>query len=272
MKNSLYFKQVGNRHKTPLVLLHPLWVSNTYFDPLIAQLSDHFFITAFDLPGFANSEKATTNYSIENIADLIKSSLKELGINQPILFGSSLGAVAALAIAADHSMKTKALIVHAPPWKSDAIHLNMAKYMLSILGKSDFAIDRTQQMVSKSSMKSFLLSLANLFKPNLYKLEKNHQLLSDSLKNLDLKACNEVWDSLQHFDGTSYAKEINTPTLILISRSDKTVTPKSAVALSKIIKKSSLKVLSEGSHALIIEKPSIIAELLLAFCKEHHII
>lgn len=82
----------------PVVFIHGFCESSTLWESLREELSDDFRVICPDLPGFGQSPLPDTNFSLQEIGDQIVSWLRELGIEQCIVIGHSLGGYISLEI------------------------------------------------------------------------------------------------------------------------------------------------------------------------------
>src|SRR3954452_17443524 len=82
-----------------IVLLHGFCGSSMYWDTVIPALSENYRVIAPDLPGHGESSSTLENYSIADIADIIKGLLDQLNIEKVTMFGHSLGGYITLAFA-----------------------------------------------------------------------------------------------------------------------------------------------------------------------------
>jgi pimeloyl-ACP methyl ester carboxylesterase len=82
-----------------IVLLHGFCGSSMYWDTVIPALSENYREIAPDLPGHGESSSTLENYSIADIADIIKGLLDQLNIEKVTMFGHSLGGYITLAFA-----------------------------------------------------------------------------------------------------------------------------------------------------------------------------
>ena len=103
----------GNRDAHPLSLLHGVTRCGLDFSPLIASLTTRFHVTTVDLRGHGGSARADSylvrDY-VEDIVALVRS------FERPcVLFGHSLGAMAALGAAAAEPSGIRAIILEDPP-------------------------------------------------------------------------------------------------------------------------------------------------------------
>ncbi|MBT2655743.1 alpha/beta hydrolase [Bacillus sp. ISL-18] len=87
----------------PIILLHGFCGSSAYWSEVVPVLSEYYRVIAPDLPGHGDSKTHLENYSIEDIADILKEFLDKLNIGQAAMFGHSLGGYITLAFAEKYS-------------------------------------------------------------------------------------------------------------------------------------------------------------------------
>lgn len=98
----------------PLVLIHGNgamiedWLASGLFDSLAAQ----YRVIAFDRPGCGHSSRPRSgDWSVEGQAALLSAACRQLGIEQPVVLGHSLGTLVALAWALDFPDEVAALVL-----------------------------------------------------------------------------------------------------------------------------------------------------------------
>lgn len=95
------FHQVGSG--PDLLLIMGEHGSMSWWDPrFIDDLSQHYRVTFFDLPGVGYSEPDPAATTVESLADLTAGLVDELGLTQPVVLGWGLGGEVALALAERH--------------------------------------------------------------------------------------------------------------------------------------------------------------------------
>ncbi|KKK37889.1 alpha/beta hydrolase [Mesobacillus campisalis] len=82
-----------------ILLLHGFCGSSEYWEKVIPVLSGNYRVIAPDLPGHGESGQLAEGYSIETIADHMKSFLQKLELDNVIMFGHSLGGYITLSFA-----------------------------------------------------------------------------------------------------------------------------------------------------------------------------
>jgi pimeloyl-ACP methyl ester carboxylesterase len=89
----------GPRDGSPIVLVHCFTCSIEWWDGMAPLLARDHRVVAVDLLGHGGSEKPTSDYSIENQADLVAQALGRLGVREAEVVGHSLGGPVSVALA-----------------------------------------------------------------------------------------------------------------------------------------------------------------------------
>jgi 3-oxoadipate enol-lactonase len=91
----LAYKEQGQGQA--VMLLHGFCGSSAYWDQLMPLLPDNYRFITPDLRGHGESGAPETEYSMEAFADDMAALIKQLGLEQAIMLGHSLGGYATLA-------------------------------------------------------------------------------------------------------------------------------------------------------------------------------
>jgi pimeloyl-ACP methyl ester carboxylesterase len=79
---------------------------------LVAQASERYRVVVFDRPGYGHSERpAGRRFGPQEQADLFRAALTRLGVEKPVVFGHSWGAMVALAMGLRHPDDVGALVL-----------------------------------------------------------------------------------------------------------------------------------------------------------------
>lgn len=98
----------------PLVLLHTLRTQLDMFQKVIPELSRHFEVYALDYPGHGFSDIPNVEYTPEVFINSIAAFLNQLNIENATVVGESIGGTIALALAARHNPRIRAVIAVNP--------------------------------------------------------------------------------------------------------------------------------------------------------------
>lgn len=92
-----------------VLFVHGWCIDQTYWAPQVEALREQYRVVTVDLPGFGDSGKNRSDWSIENYGADINAVIEQLGLEQVILVGHSMGGDVVLE-AAVHNDKVIALI------------------------------------------------------------------------------------------------------------------------------------------------------------------
>src|SRR5688500_16308723 len=93
-----------------LVLLHTLRTQLDLFQKVILPLSRRYKVYAVDLPGHGHSDTPRVAYTADLFMDKIAGFLEQLGIEQAVLVGESIGATMSLGLAARRNPRVRAVV------------------------------------------------------------------------------------------------------------------------------------------------------------------
>jgi pimeloyl-ACP methyl ester carboxylesterase len=96
----------------PIVFIHGGGLTAHTFDLVCMQLQDRYRSLALDLRGHGDSDWATDqDYSIDSYVRDVRAFIGELGLDQTVLVGMSLGGQTALSLAAQVGERVRALVL-----------------------------------------------------------------------------------------------------------------------------------------------------------------
>jgi pimeloyl-ACP methyl ester carboxylesterase len=98
----------------PLVLLHTLRSQLDLFQDVFPTLSRRYTVYALDYPGHGHSDIPTASYTADYLIGKIAGFLDRLDITGAVLVGESIGGAAALALAARHHPRVRAVVAINP--------------------------------------------------------------------------------------------------------------------------------------------------------------
>ena len=230
---------------TSLVFIHGWGLNSAVWQPLKERLSSQYKIITIDLPGFGTNVNYSTNdYSIENICQLITSTIK-----QPAIYiGWSLGGLIASYITLHYSQQVKGLItITSSPYfmeikKNNQIiwHGIKSKILQHFYQQLDNNIEKTLinflkiQAMGSPTIRQDIKQLQSLI---LQSPTPHQQALANSLALLET------------IDLRSNLQQISVPFLRLYGRLD-TLVPKASIPLiNQIAPQSDYYIFTKASHA-----------------------
>lgn len=98
----------------PIILVHGLGVSSRYMLPTAVNLASHYQIYAPDLPGFGKSAKPDHVLDIAELAQALAGIVAELGLQQAVFLGNSMGCQVIAELAIHRPEMIAALVLTGP--------------------------------------------------------------------------------------------------------------------------------------------------------------
>lgn len=246
----------GNREPDPqketVVFLH-----GTGQDHTIWVLPTRYFarhgrnVLAVDLPGHGRSGGEPLE-SIEEMADWTVRVLDAAGLSKAALVGHSLGALVAIATAARHPARVRAIAlvgVTVPMPVSDFLldcahkDRHEAIEMLNYWGYS-----KSAQLGGNASPGNWMLGCGMRL------MEK----AGPGVIYTDLNACN------QYIEGLEHAARVACPALLILGERDMLTPVRSAVKVAAALPHAEKVVLEGSGHALLSEKPDPVLDQLIS--------
>jgi len=117
LSDATWFSRItltGNHSLPPVVLVHGVGVSGSYFRPVAAYLDDHLRLYVPDLPGFGRSISHTGIWTIRQLADGLAAWLDVHALGDAVLVSNSLGGQILTLLAERRPDLVRALILVAP--------------------------------------------------------------------------------------------------------------------------------------------------------------
>ena len=246
-----HYKQFGKiKRDAPYVLLiHGACQSINcweYQSDFLSNLEKFNFI-AIDLPGHGKSSGQGFT-TISEYSEFIYKFTESLDIKRILLLGHSMGGRLSQIFALNHTELVKALIL-----VGTGVRIKVTRAVLKAV-ENDF-----EYFCKLATKNSFTENVSEKLKNNFYK-----RLLSTNKKTClnDFIACNEfdVFDSISN---------INVPTLIICGENDSLVPYSQSSVLNEKIKNSTLKIINDSGHFMMMEKPKEFNNLVFNFLSKY---
>ena len=233
-----------------------LFVHGTGQDHSIWVLPTRYFarhdrnVIAVDLPGHGRSGGEPLE-NIEAIADWLIEVLDAVGLDRAAIVGHSLGSLAAIAAAARHPERVRAiaLVGSTLPMPVSEVLLEAAKNnrheaidMLTIWGHSKSA------------------QLGGSPTPGHWMLGSGLRLMERAGPGViyaDLKACNE------YVDGSTQAAAVRCPALLILGERDMLTPARNAGRLAEALPDAETVILEGCGHAMLAERPEPVLDQLI---------
>lgn len=240
----------------PLLFLHGLggswkdWTANLPFFPSSYQAM------AIDFPGFGNSDKPETDYSIEWLTEIVDHFLKERNLAQVNIVGHSMGALVALNLAAQSDSRINKLVV------ADAVGIgDKAEFLSYALTKKIMGPESRFESIEGTLREEFKAMIENFIKRQQPKTSKEffQSIPRSPLTGkpfLPMTPAVQLSASIIDFDIRPKLASIKQPILILWGGKDPIAPLKDASFLKSNIPQATLKILEGCGHSPMQEQPA----------------
>lgn len=215
-----------------ILLLHG-WGQNIEMMKFIGDaFSDRFRITILDFPGFGESEEPSTPWNISDYVLLIEDLVKLLKIKKPIIMGHSFGGRVAIKYSSNHPIEKLVL------FGSPCVRLQKKLPLSTRILKKLKTLPGMDQIGEK--MKKYIGS-------------RDYKAASPIMRQTLVQVVNE--------DLSSFAKQIEEPTLLIWGDHDEEAPVEEAKILEGIMYDAALIVLPGTHYAYIENLPRVVAIL-----------
>jgi pimeloyl-ACP methyl ester carboxylesterase len=241
-----------------LLMLHGLSATHVNWEHTMAAFSSRFRVIAPDLPGHGRSGKPDAPYTIDFFAGVMRSLGRELGLEEAVVLGNSLGGQIAVQMALDYPAWTRALVLVAPAGG---------------FGQTVNALSWTIRAVAGPRLLSFALP---------YALDRS---VHDRTRAEHLARRRILAERLAHEDFPGFARavnrsllgaiaagrqplhEIRQPVLLVWGRNDRMVALSGSRRLTQAVPHARLAVLENCGHIPMLEQPEQFNRLVADFLR-----
>jgi len=222
----LFYFEGGSHDRPMLLMVHGLGDEADTWRHVFSPLSKQFHTIAVDLPGFGRTEKPKTDYTPQFFINTIIDLLDQLGINQTILIGSSLGGILAQGLALTHPEHVKGLVLvggaafHPAPMQD----LSLRLMLVPILGEWLYTRLRKNPDAAFASLKNVYYDLEALPQEDqafLYK-RVNQRVWSDGQRRAYFSTLRNLVPYLKRLQAglAEQLQKLEIPTLVIRGEND----------------------------------------------------
>lgn len=255
-QGQVHYRKIGegNNH---IVLLHANPGDSKDYDAVLAPLRQHYSVITLDWPGYGTSEPPNPpeQASAGLYYEILKSFLDQLGLEQVVLIGNSVGGYAAARYAIDFPEKVKGLVLVSPAGFTK--HTALTR-MFCKLQSSSFAITPA------------LLARFYLY-GNGYVVQDMHKRAKVQQSEPVARSINKsVWRSFlsPEFSLLASAQKITAPTLLMFGEHDPLVPAKTDGKNAKEVMPHAELLVSDSGHAIFAEAPEYFMSVVLRFLRK----
>lgn len=221
---------------------HNLWMYQA------AHFSTWFKVVSIDIRGYGRSAKVTTAYSLEDMCSDVLGVMQDLGVDQAICGGCSVGSGIALLLGLDHPDRFAALI---------------------LVGGNSGASSRYQNRIDgyRADLASYHIKhMRELVHPQFSESRLGRYLLNQFVERegtLRGEAIAQVFMAGNHTDTTSRLPTLKVPTLVINGEFDNSLAAGQKTA--SLVPGAVHRILAGTGHACCIEDPAGFDRLVIDF-------
>jgi pimeloyl-ACP methyl ester carboxylesterase len=246
----------------PLLLIPYLSADHACYAFQLPAYTEHFTCISVDLPGSGESDKPPGPYATDAYADQLAGFLGAIGVERAHVAGVSLGAAAAMHLAARHPERVRTLSLHSAWDRSDAYLRSVVELWRELAGASPTVAEAVIHGI-------FPLC----FTPEMY-VERPEfvQALEEFVRGRPaqpLEAFMAQSDAVLAHDATAALDHIEAPTLVTFGAHDLVTSTRFADRLTGPIATSELTVFDHLSHAGLHEDAEAFNRATLEFLLRH---
>ena len=121
----MHYRTQGKSNNPAVVLLHPSPLSSASMLPIMAALSDNFYVVAVDTPGYGQSDPLPSDYSdqqqgaLSPYVEALHSFIDAINLEAPLIYGSATGAQIAIEYAKAYSTDVPGIVLDNASWFYD---------------------------------------------------------------------------------------------------------------------------------------------------------
>jgi 3-oxoadipate enol-lactonase len=241
-------------HGPRIVLLHPIGLDHTCFDPLVADLSGEFQVLRPDLRGHGLSSLATPATGLSDYAGDVQRLVESLSFGPAAIVGFSFGGMIAQVLALSAPPLVRALVVSACPCTLSDEGRRMMR------ARADRA---EREGIAASVDETMTRWFTEEFRQSGGDEPVRRRLLGD-----DVQMWAQAWRAIAALDTAPQLHAIAAPTLCLAGEVDLASPPRAVQAIADRVPGARFEVVPAAPHMLFIEQPHAVARAIADFLKE----
>jgi pimeloyl-ACP methyl ester carboxylesterase len=261
---TLYTISRGNGQ--PIVFAHGVTLSSRVWAKQFDSIPEAGFrAVAFDARGHGASTVGESGYSIDSMADDIRTVLETLDLRDAILVGHSMGGMAVQAFAIRHPQvlrdRVRGLVLMSTSARnllSDARRVRGAVERITALTPDAGALMRHRNL-------GFLVARVGFGNdPHASHVEATRQMLAESSR----ETLRDAGRALLSLDLTEGLPSLSTPTLVLVGTADALTPPRDSRQIADLLPNVRLVEFAGAGHMLMFERADEVDRLIIEFARE----
>jgi pimeloyl-ACP methyl ester carboxylesterase len=259
----------------PLVFCYGLVCSSLHWTYQIEHFQKTHQAVWFDYRGHQNSEvpKDMKSLTVGNIARDLGTILDELGIQEAVLLGHSMGVNAVLEFYRQQPKRVAGMVLANGTAKRPLETLFRGNALQSAFGLLRRAYDKSPSLVKavwrlqKGNPLSRTLVALGGFNPHLTP-QADIELYVDQVAEMDPGILIHLIENYEHYDATPWLHTIQVPTLILAGEQDNIIPVEQQELMHQLIPGSRFELVRHGSHCPQMDLPELVNLKIEKFLEE----
>lgn len=243
---------------TPVVLLHGYPDTLQIWNRLAPYLAVHFQIIAFDWPGMGQSEPWPGGATPFHQAERLEGLLTEWQIERAVVVGMDMGGQPALAFAARHPDRARAIVVMNSLVQWDE-KTSWEIALLRKFGWNRIMLRHFPRLVFARALRTFLGLGAGL--DSAERSDMWESFRRREVREFIIRMCAGYQGTLPRL--AKLYPTIQTPTLLLWAEHDKHFPPDHARRVKAVLPNARVEVLSDAEHWMVLSRPSQVARYIV---------
>jgi 3-oxoadipate enol-lactonase len=254
----LHYLMEGSADEPALVFSNSLGSDLRIWDPIVPQLANHFRIIRYDTRGHGLSEAPPPPYSAEDLARDVVGLLDVLHIKEAAVCGLSVGGLIAQQLAIGFPDRVSALVLCDTGSRIGTV-ASWEERMATVKARGLGAL-------AASSMERWFSEDFRARRGDEVRGYVN-MVLRTAVDGYLGTCC-----ALRDADLTQAMGQIQKPTLVLCGDQDIATPPEMARELARVVPNARLALIPQAAHISCVEQPKAIAEQMMQFFREVHIV
>lgn len=249
----------------PLVFCYGLICSSLHWTYQIEAFKTRYQAIWFDYRGHQNSErpKDLSSLTLENIARDLGTVLDEVGVQEAVVLGHSMGVNVALDFYRQQPERVHAMVLAngtAQRPLETLFRNNLLeaafKWLERAYRRSPEAVALIWKLQTRSPLSRTLVTLGG-FNPHLT-AQGDIDLYLEQVAETDPGILVQLIQSYNKYDATAWLNSVRCPTLVIAGQEDKVIPLEQQELMHQLLPRSELEVIRHGSHCPQMDLPELI--------------
>lgn len=267
----IYYEVKGDSERW-LSFIHGAYASHKWWKFQVDEFSKDYKVLTLDLRGHGNSSPLSSKISLEKLTEDLHKLHKHLGIEEIVLIGWSLGGMVAMKYAILYPEMVKGLVLISTRMSKRRffkIRVTITNLMTRLISMLDFMMltDFMERKPIPDYEKEFKEALSKGLSKDI-PIDYLEEIAKDFLRSSFKESYGFIVKSVAEFWLDESVRKIKAPTLIMVGDKDDRTPVKFSEEINSNIANSRLKIITNGSHYMIVEQPSIVNAEIKCFLKE----